>query len=92
MSHPLRVSDCPNALHDWPLPSGYIAAHSTAEKRLRSRWRNTRCPDCGLYGWAPGDHKPGTRPVHVPPATDAPPAELIETYCRVIQLGCADDG
>ena len=48
-------SDCPNALHDYPLPGGYIAASDIAEARLRKRWSNARCPDCGLYGWRPGE-------------------------------------
>lgn len=42
---------CPNRLHDHPLPSGYIAASEVAERRLRQRWRNRKCPECGLYGW-----------------------------------------
>lgn len=45
---------CPNSLHDYPLPSGYIAAHDMAAARLRKRWSSVRCPDCGLYGWRPG--------------------------------------
>lgn len=45
--------ECPNRLHDHPLPSGYIAASDVAQRRLRQRWRNVRCPDCGLYGWTP---------------------------------------
>lgn len=44
---------CPNTLHDHPLPSGYVAASDVATRRLRLRWRNLRCPDCGLYGWLP---------------------------------------
>jgi hypothetical protein len=63
-----RVTDCPNALHDWPLPTGYVAASDTADKRLAYRWRNNRCPECGFYGWVPGDRKAGTRPVYVPHA------------------------
>ena len=45
--------ECPNSLHDHPLPDGYNDAHRVAAKRLRQRWSNTRCPDCGLYGWVP---------------------------------------
>lgn len=46
--------ECPNSLHDHPLPDGYIAASDVAAARLRKRWANVRCPDCGLYGWRPG--------------------------------------
>lgn len=55
--------DCPNPLHDWPLPIGYMAA----EARLRARWANPRCPDCGIYGWLPaGRTTDSCRAVHVP--------------------------
>lgn len=64
--NPPRNSDCPNALHDWPLPTGYIAASDVAGVRLRARWSNRKCSECGLYGWAPGTRTAGTRPVHVP--------------------------
>lgn len=66
MSEPPRNSDCPNPLHDWPLPTGYIAASDVAGARLRARWSNRECPECGLYGWAPGNRVAGTRPIHVP--------------------------
>ena len=59
-------SDCPNTLHDWPLPAGYGESFEVAEARLRNRWRNKRCPNCGLYGWEPGEDKHGTNPVRVP--------------------------
>ena len=45
---------CENTLHDWPLPSGYVDAAEVAERRLRNGWRNTRCVQCGLYGWREG--------------------------------------
>lgn len=45
---------CPNDLHDWPLPAGYVDASEVAQRRLNSGWSNRRCPDCGLYGWGPG--------------------------------------
>lgn len=51
---PKRENDCPNALHDWPTPSGYIDATEEAGWRLRHQWANVKCPDCGLYGWRPG--------------------------------------
>lgn len=49
-----RGTDCLNRLHDHPLPSGYVDAAVVAQRRLNKRWANPRCPDCGLYGWAPG--------------------------------------
>ena len=49
-----RSDDCPNTLHDWPLPIGYTDADIEAHWRLRNRWSNVRCPDCRLYGWLPG--------------------------------------
>ena len=48
-----RGTDCPNPLHDHPLPSGYVEAEIEAVRRLHKRWSNTKCPDCGLYGWTP---------------------------------------
>jgi hypothetical protein len=47
-------SDCPNVLHDYPLPRGYVDSFEVAERRLRKRWYSKRCPDCKLYGWIPG--------------------------------------
>ena len=46
-----RGTDCPNALHDHPLPSGYVDASEEASHRLYKRWTERKCPDCGLYGW-----------------------------------------
>jgi hypothetical protein len=57
--------DCPSTLHDWPLPSGYVEASEVADARLRARWANKKCPECGLYGWAPGNKRAGTHPVQV---------------------------
>lgn len=45
---------CPNPLHDWPLPSGYVEASEMADSRLSQGWSNVRCPDCDLYGWVQG--------------------------------------
>lgn len=49
-----RGTDCPDSLHDHPLPAGYVDAAEEATRRLNKRWANRRCPRCGLYGWAPG--------------------------------------
>lgn len=49
-----RDTDCPNRLHDHPLPSGYVDAAETAARRIRTGWANRKCPDCGIYGWLPG--------------------------------------
>lgn len=49
-----RDTDCPNPLHDHPLPSGYLNASRVAGRRLSKGWANRKCPQCGLYGWAPG--------------------------------------
>lgn len=60
-------SDCPNPLHDWPLPPGYVAASCAAEARLRARWSNLKCADCGLYGWVPSlKTTDSCRAIHVP--------------------------
>lgn len=52
--------ECPDALHDWPLPSGYIDAADVASSRLSRGWANVRCPNCRLYGWRPGRIRPET--------------------------------
>lgn len=49
-----RGTDCPDVLHDWPEPSGYVDASVEADWRLRNGWGNRRCPRCQLYGWEPG--------------------------------------
>lgn len=61
-----KRAECPNTLHDWPLPHGYNEASEVAGARLRARWGNRKCPDCGLYGWAPSGKRPeSTNPVKV---------------------------
>ena len=61
-----KRSDCPNALHDWPLPNGYSEAVDVASARLLNGWRNQKCLDCGYYGWAPSSKRPeSTNPIHV---------------------------
>lgn len=44
-------SECPNPLHDHPLPDGYIEAGEWATRRFGKGWTQKRCPECGLYGW-----------------------------------------
>lgn len=56
---------CPNSLHDWPLPAGYVDAAEVAAARLARRWSNKRCPDCRVYGWQPGADHPSCRAVEV---------------------------
>ena len=51
---PAPRSECPDSLHDWPLPAGYGDADEVAQRRLRNGWRQVRCPRCGLYGWRSG--------------------------------------
>lgn len=51
--------ECPNAIHDWPLPSGYVDAFVSASRRLGNRWSQKRCPDCRRYGWLPGKLREG---------------------------------
>lgn len=48
-----RDTDCPHSCHDYPLPAGYVDAHETAAHRLYKKWRSTKCPKCGIYGWIP---------------------------------------
>ncbi len=50
---PARDSDCPDPLHDHPLPGGYAAAANEADRRLDASWDNRQCTRCGLYGWEP---------------------------------------
>lgn len=49
-----RRDECPDPLHDYPLPGGYGDAHDAAQRRLRKGWASRRCPRCGLYGWRRG--------------------------------------
>lgn len=60
-----RETDCPNRLHDYPLPSGYVDASFEATRCLNNRWSNRRCPTCHLYGWEPGESVTPTRPAPV---------------------------
>lgn len=46
-----RGTDCPSAVHDHPLPAGFLEASGMAEERLLAGWGNPACPDCGLHGW-----------------------------------------
>lgn len=57
--------ECPNLLHDYPLPAGYVDAHEVAQARIANRWSNRKCPQCGLHGWAPGRITDGTNAVRV---------------------------
>lgn len=59
-------SDCPNPVHDYPLPSGYNDAHEVAMRRVRRGWASPRCPDCNLYGWRPGMRDLDATPVPHP--------------------------
>jgi hypothetical protein len=53
-----RGTDCPDSLHDHPLPGGYVAAGDVAARRLRQGWCNVKCRRCGLYGWIPAAAPP----------------------------------
>lgn len=48
-----RGTECPNALHDHPLPPAYLAAHFEADERLAAGWDNRECSDCNQFGWEP---------------------------------------
>jgi hypothetical protein len=64
-----RDSDCPDSLHDWPLPSGYTDAAEEAARRLARRWANRRCRHCGLYGWTSSGNVRLTTAEHWQPQT-----------------------
>ena len=57
---------CPDPLHDWPLPKGYIDANEVATERLHRGWRQRRCRRCRLVGWIPGRIEPSKGDTHVP--------------------------
>lgn len=57
---------CPQKVHDWPLPNGYVAAQDEATRRLRKGWRNLKCKHCGRFGWAPGKLTPADTRVPAP--------------------------
>lgn len=48
-----RGTDCPDPVHDHPLPRGYCDAAEVAEDRLNEGWKNLKCRACGLFGWQP---------------------------------------
>lgn len=72
--------DCPDILHDWPLPAGYGEAHEEAKARIGRGWSQARCPACGLYGWRPGRMKP--HDIRVPAPDHAPELELADDFER----------
>ena len=51
---PGQRSACPDSVHDWPEPDGYVDAFEVANSRLRRKWHSVPCPQCDLYGWRPG--------------------------------------
>lgn len=46
-------ADCADAVHDHPLPNGYVDASTVAMRRLNTGWRNPMCKTCGIHGWVP---------------------------------------
>lgn len=67
-----RETDCPDPLHDFPLPSGYSEASEEANSRLNRGWNNTRCDRCGRYGWSPGQPRKGEQLTRVRPSGEQP--------------------
>jgi transcriptional regulator with XRE-family HTH domain len=67
-----KRDDCPDELHDYPLPNGYADAHEMAASRLAKGWQSVRCKACGLYGWIPG-HPTGN------PCDQRVPCQAAET-------------
>ena len=63
--------ECPDPLHDWPLPDGYVDAAEVAGSRLGRGWRNVRCERCGLYGWRAGRLRDGDVRVPAPEPHDS---------------------
>ena len=51
MSTEMRDSECPNQVHNYPLPNSFLHAADMADERLDAGWDNIPCPDCGQYGW-----------------------------------------
>lgn len=71
-----KREECPDPLHDWPLPHGYVEASEVAGARLGARWSNRKCRRCGIYGWAPSDKRgENTNPIHVPAPETSTDAE-----------------
>jgi hypothetical protein len=66
---------CPDTLHDYPLPAGYVDASEAADRRLYRRWTQKRCPDCGLYGWRPGNPTGDPCDERVPAPVPAGPSD-----------------
>ena len=46
-------AECPEPIHDYPLPAGYVDASEVAAQRIYRQWKNVRCKKCGIYGFIP---------------------------------------
>lgn len=44
---------CPDALHDHPLPDGYVESFEVSRLRVSRKWAQKKCRRCGRYGWVP---------------------------------------
>jgi len=48
------TSDCPNNAEHTPMPRGYSDWHAYASRLHRTRHRQVKCRECGLYAiWLP---------------------------------------
>lgn len=68
--------ECPDAVHDYPEPIGYVDFFEVAGSRLHRGWLNVQCKQCGLFGWIAGRIDPKTD--HLVPASPPDPTYRSE--------------
>ena len=80
---PWPRDECPNSLHDWPLPVGFVESEEVATSRLSRKWAQVYCLTCGKYGWLPG-YMDGETPT---PAPESPPKPLAAHLVPLTRTG-----
>ena len=73
--------ECPNSLHDWPLPVGFVEGEEVAASRLHRKWGQVYCLACGKYGWVPG-YMDGETPALAPESPAKPLADDLAPSTR----------
>ena len=74
--------ECPEHLHDWPLPFGWVEASEAAAIRLFLGWTQVLCLICGKYGWLPGRRMDRELPTLAPESQPKPLAAHLAPLTR----------